>query len=99
MATGQGGTNTVKLFEQNGTLIKSFLAFGSGGNPTGSVHLGAVEIGAFAGVIDEILCGQGYGGNSWVKLFTWGGTLIRSFKAYGATNANGEVYVSGCRSH
>ncbi|TKJ32105.1 hypothetical protein CEE39_06275 [bacterium (candidate division B38) B3_B38] len=99
VATGQGGTNTVKIFEQNGTLIDSFVAFGSGGNPTGSVHLGAVEIGAFAGAIDEILCGQGYGGNSWVKLFYSYGSLIRSFKAFGGTNANGEVYVSGSRSH
>ena len=99
VATGYGGTNQVKIFEQNGTLIKSFIAFGSGGNPNGSVHLGAVEIGAFAGVVDEILCGQGHGGSSWVKLFSYTGTLIRSFKAYGATNANGEVYVSGCRSH
>ncbi|MDH5406431.1 MAG: hypothetical protein OEX80_07825 [Candidatus Aminicenantes bacterium] len=99
VATGQGGTNLVKIFEQNGTLITSFLAFGSGGNPNGSVHLGAVETAAFTGLVDEILCGQGYGGSSWVKLFNNAGTLIRSFKAFGATNANGEVYVSGCLSH
>ncbi|MDH5715557.1 MAG: hypothetical protein OEZ30_08335, partial [Candidatus Aminicenantes bacterium] len=99
VATGQGGTSTVKIFEQDGTLINSFLAFGSGGNPNGSVHISAVKIGAFDDVEDEILCSQGYGGSSWVKLFDNAGTLIRSFKAYGATNANGEVYVSGCLSH
>ncbi|TKJ32237.1 hypothetical protein CEE39_05955 [bacterium (candidate division B38) B3_B38] len=100
VATGLGGTNTVKIFEQNGTLMRSFIAFGSGGNPTGSVHISAVEYGAFVGGdTDEILCGQGYGGNSWVKLFYSYGTLIRSFKAFGGTNANGEVYVSGCLSH
>ncbi len=99
VATGHGGTNKVKIFEQDGTLIKSFNAFGSAGNPNGSVHISAVEMGAFAGVVDEILCGQGYGGKSWVKLFIYTGVLVGSFKAYGATNANGEVYVSGSRSH
>ncbi|MFB0519522.1 MAG: hypothetical protein ACETWC_09610 [Acidobacteriota bacterium] len=99
VATGHGGTNTVKIFEQNGTLIRSFLAFGSGGNPSGSVHISAVESSAFGGLIHELLCGQGYGGNSWVKLCNNAGTMIRSFKAYGATNANGEVYVSGSLSH
>jgi len=100
VATGQGGTNTVKIFEQNGTLITSFLAFGSADNPNGSVHLGAVKIGAFDDMIDEILCGHGYGGNSWVQLFEYTGKKVWSyFRAFGDANANGEVYVSGCLSH
>ncbi|MDH5715228.1 MAG: hypothetical protein OEZ30_06670, partial [Candidatus Aminicenantes bacterium] len=100
VATGQGGTNTVKIFEQDGTLIRSFKAFGSADNPNGSVHLGAVKVGTFNDMIDEILCGHGYGGKSWVQLFEYTGKKVWSyFRAFGDTNPNGEVYVSGCLSH
>ncbi|TKJ30658.1 hypothetical protein CEE39_08040, partial [bacterium (candidate division B38) B3_B38] len=91
-ATGYNGGNRVRLFETDGTFISQFAAFGIGGNANGEVHIAAADIDGDG--IDEILCGHGEGGSSWVKLFEVDGSLIRSFRAFGAVNANGEVHLA-----
>ena len=94
-ATGYNGKNKVRLFDKDGTLIKQFLAFGSGGNPNGDVQIAAADIDDNG--IDEILCGHGEGGDSWVKVFKADGTSIFSFKAFGGVNAQGEVHLTRCK--
>ncbi|MFB0519175.1 MAG: hypothetical protein ACETWC_07840, partial [Acidobacteriota bacterium] len=79
------------LFDKDGTLIMQFLAFGFGGNPNGDVQIAAADIDNDG--IDELICGHGEGGVSQVKLFKADGTVIRSFKAFGAVNAQGEVHL------
>ena len=92
VSTGYNGGNKVRLFEKDGTLIKQFLAFGAAGNPYGDVEIAATDIDDDD--IDEIICGQGEGGSSWVKLFKANGTFIRSFKAFGGVNGQGEVKLT-----
>ena len=92
VATGYNGGNKVRLFEKDGTLIKQFLAFGFGGNPNGDVQIAAADIDNDG--IAEILCAHGEGGSSQVKVFQADGTFIRSFKAFGAINAQGEVHLA-----
>ncbi|MDH5715316.1 MAG: FG-GAP-like repeat-containing protein [Candidatus Aminicenantes bacterium] len=92
VATGYNGGNKVRLFETDGTFISQFAAFGIGGNANGEVHIAAADIDSDG--IDEIICGHGEGGSSWVKLFEVDGSLIRSFRAFGALNANGEVQLA-----
>ncbi|MDH5715792.1 MAG: hypothetical protein OEZ30_09535, partial [Candidatus Aminicenantes bacterium] len=90
-ATGYNGGNKVRLFEKDGTLIKQFLAFGFGGNTNGDVQIAAADIDNDG--IDELLCGHGEGGSSMVKVFKADGTVLRSFKAFGGVNAQGEVHL------
>ena len=90
-ATGYNGGNKVRLFEKDGTFIKQFLAFGFGGNTNGDVQIAAADIDNDG--IDEIICGHGEGGSSMVKVFKADGTVIRSFKAFGGVNAQGEVHL------
>ena len=91
-STGYNGGNKVRLFEKDGTLIKQFLAFGFGSNTNGDVEIAATDIDDDD--IDEIICAQGEGGNSWVKLFKANGTFICDFKAFGGVNAQGEVRLA-----
>ncbi|MDH5715487.1 MAG: hypothetical protein OEZ30_07985 [Candidatus Aminicenantes bacterium] len=90
-ATGYNGGNKVRLFDKDGTLFKQFLAFGSGGNPNGDVQIAAADIDNDG--VWEIICGHGEGGSSMVKVFKADGTFIRSFKAFGGVNAQGEVHL------
>ncbi|TKJ32106.1 hypothetical protein CEE39_06280 [bacterium (candidate division B38) B3_B38] len=104
VATGYGGTNRVKVFEQNGTIITSFYAFWNIDNPHRSVHIEAMESQPFSDGIHEIICGHGQYGKSYVHIFSFSISdsrfrRIKRFKAFGAINDRGEVYVSGCRSH
>ncbi|MDH5714767.1 MAG: hypothetical protein OEZ30_04305 [Candidatus Aminicenantes bacterium] len=90
-STGYNGGNKVRLFEKDGTLIRQFPAFGTGGNPYGDVQIAAADIdndGTW-----EIICAHGEGGGSWVKVFKADGTVIRTFKAFGGVNAQGEVHL------
>ncbi len=91
-ATGYSGGNRVRLFETDGTVIGGFFAFGAGGNSSSEVHIAAADIDSDG--IDEIICGHGEEGSSWVKLFEVDGSLIRSFRAFGDANANGEVHLA-----
>ncbi|TKJ31547.1 hypothetical protein CEE39_07080 [bacterium (candidate division B38) B3_B38] len=91
VATGYNGGNKVRLFEKDGTLIRQFKAFGFGGNPNGDVQIAAADIDNDG--VDEILCAHGEGGSSMVKVFKADGTFIRSFKAFGGVNAQGEVHL------
>ena len=90
-ATGYNGGNKVRLFEKDGTLIRGFIAFGFGGNPNGDVQIAAADIDNDG--IGEIICAHGEGGGSWVKVFGADGTFIRTFKAFGGVNAQGEVHL------
>ncbi|MDH5715602.1 MAG: hypothetical protein OEZ30_08560, partial [Candidatus Aminicenantes bacterium] len=88
---GEGAKSWVKFFEVNGSLISTFKAFGAA-NTNGELH---IALGNFdADAPEEIVVAQGEGGQSWVKLFETDGTLIASFKAFGAANAQGEVHVA-----
>ena len=91
VATGYNGGNKVRLFEKDGSLIKQFLAFGFGGNTNGDVQIAAADIDNDG--VAELICGHGEGGSSVVKVFKADGTVIRSFKAFGGVNAQGEVHL------
>jgi len=88
---GEGGSSWVKIFSNQGTLIRKFRAFGPP-NTQGEVHLAAGDMDGDG--LFEIAVGQGYGGNSWVKLFEKDGTFISTFKAFGPGNPNGEVHIT-----
>ncbi|MDH5405644.1 MAG: hypothetical protein OEZ30_08070 [Candidatus Aminicenantes bacterium] len=90
-STGYNGSNLVKLFEKDGSHIGGFYPFGMGGNTNGDVQIAAADIDNDG--IDELICGHGEGGSSVVKVFKADGTLIRSFKAFGTVNAQGEVHI------
>ncbi len=89
---GEGAKSWVKFFEVNGFPISTFKAFGAS-NTNGEVHL---TIGNFDTDFSdqEIAVAQGEGGQSWVKLFEIDGTFISSIKAFGASNAQGEVHLA-----
>ncbi len=104
IAVGQGGPGTtaaaaaksfVKIFTELGTLKTSFKAFGVS-NPSGRVTVDGGQ-GDNTDVNEEIIVGQGVGGQSWVKVFDYGTppTLAHAFKAFGAANAQGQVDVAG----
>ena len=94
IVVGQRGSNSwVKVFESDGTIIWNFKAFGAG-NPSGKVNVGVGDMDQDGDY--EIICGQGPGGKSWVKVFEFGDPAgVWSFKAFGASNTNGEVRVDG----
>ncbi len=89
---GEGAKSWVKIFEVDGSPISTFKAFGAA-NTYGEVHL---TLGNFDEDLNdtEIAVAQGEGGQSWVKTFETDGTLILSFKTFGAANAQGEVHLS-----
>ncbi len=90
-ATGFNGANWVRLFEKDGTLISGFIAFGFGGNINGDVQITASDIDNDH--ICEIICAHGEGGSSQVKVFKPDGSMMLSFKAFGAVNALGQVHL------
>ncbi|TKJ30657.1 hypothetical protein CEE39_08035 [bacterium (candidate division B38) B3_B38] len=90
-ATGYNGGNLVRLFNKDGTSIGEFTAFGFIANPNGDVQITSADIDNDG--VWEIICGHGEGGSSMVKVFKADGTVIRSFKAFGAVNAQGEVHL------
>ncbi len=90
-ATGYDGSNLVRLFEKDGTLISGFYPFSMAGNTNGDVQITASDINNDG--IDEIVCAHGEGGSSQVKVFKPDGTSILSFKAFGGVNAQGEVHL------
>ena len=89
---GRGGSSWVKVFKLDETLLKSFKAFGDA-NTQGDVNVGAGNFDSTGD--DEIICGHGFGGNSWVKVFKLDETLLKSMKVFGDDNTNGEVHVAG----
>ncbi|TKJ28682.1 hypothetical protein CEE39_09875, partial [bacterium (candidate division B38) B3_B38] len=89
---GEGAKSWVKFFEVDGSIINSFKAFGAA-NTNGELHLALGNFDAETSDT-EIAIAQGEGGQSWVKTFETDGTLITSFKAFGAANAQGEVHVA-----
>ncbi len=94
IAVGQGpeGKSLIKIFESDGTFLRSFKAFGAQ-NPSGEVHLAAGDLDGDG--YHEIIAGHGEGGGSWVKVFDYNGLFIRSFKAFSDDwNPNGEVHLT-----
>ncbi|MDH5715254.1 MAG: hypothetical protein OEZ30_06800 [Candidatus Aminicenantes bacterium] len=90
-AHGLGGKSWVKEFSLLTNGLNSFKAFGAV-NSQGEVHLAIGDIDADS--LDEIAAGQGEGGKSWVKFFEVNGSIINSFKAFGASNINGELHLT-----
>ncbi|MFB0518344.1 MAG: hypothetical protein ACETWC_03570, partial [Acidobacteriota bacterium] len=93
IAVGQGpeGKSFIKIFETDGTFLRSFKAFGAQ-NPSGEVHLASGDLDGDG--YHEIIVGHGEGGGSWVKVFTYDGGFIRTFKAFSDDwNPNGEVHL------
>jgi len=90
---GYGGDSRVKVFELNGTVIFNQTVFGPP-NANGEVHVGTGDVDGDG--VDEIICGQGYGGDSRVKVFELSGSQIFFNQVFTATgNPNGEVHVAG----
>ena len=89
---GRGGSSWVKVFDLDGECIKSMKVFGDA-NTQGDVNVGAGNFDSTGD--DEIICGHGFGGNSWVKVFKLDETLLKDMKVFGAANTNGEVHVAG----
>ena len=90
-ATGYNGGNKVRLLWISGQVLREFTAFGFGANPNGDVQITAADIDNDG--MWELICGHGEGGSSWVKLFQEDGTFMRTFKAFGGVNAQGEVHL------
>ena len=90
-ATGYNGSNIVKLFDKDGTFISQFDVFVLGGNTNGDVHIIAADVDNDG--VDEVICAHGEGGSSAVHVCKIDGTIIRSFKAFGALNSQGEVHL------
>ena len=89
---GPGGKSFIKIFESDGTFLRSFKAFGTQ-NPSGEVHLADGDLDGDG--YHEIIVGHGEGGSSWVKVFTYDGGFIRTFKAFSDDwNPNGEVHLT-----
>ncbi|MDH5715697.1 MAG: hypothetical protein OEZ30_09050, partial [Candidatus Aminicenantes bacterium] len=90
-AHGLGGKSWIKEFSLLVSDRGSFKAFGAV-NSQGEVHLALGDIDADS--LDEIAAGQGEGAKSWVKFFEVDGSLISTFKAFGASNTNGELHLA-----
>ena len=89
---GYGGSSWVSVYKLNGTRIFNQRVFG-GGNTNGEVHVGAGDVDGDG--IDEVICGHGRGGSSWVNVYRLDGTLILTKKVFGSGNTQGEVHVAG----
>ncbi|MFB0517902.1 MAG: FG-GAP repeat protein, partial [Acidobacteriota bacterium] len=90
-AHGLGGKSWIKQFSLLANGLNSFKAFGAV-NSQGEVHLALGDVDADS--LDEIAAGQGEGAKSWVKFFEVNGSPISGFKAFGASNINGELHLS-----
>ena len=91
-----GASSFVRVFTQDGALLWTFRAFGSG-NKNGMVN---VAVGDVDGdLVYEIIVGQGPGGNSYVKIFEYGKAVpVTTWKAFGSSNVSGEVRVAAGRT-
>jgi len=65
--------------------------FHAGANTNGEVQITAADMDNDG--IWEIICGHGEGGESRVTVFKADGTRIRSFRAFGTANTQGEVHL------
>jgi len=95
IVVGQRGSDSwVKVLEADGTLLWKFRAFGPAANPSGKVNVGVGDVDQDG--VCEIICGQGPGGSSRVKVFEYSiPTAVWSFVSFGPQNTNGEVRVDG----
>ena len=101
IVVGQGGPGQttagpagsyIRLFPETGALYKTIKAFG-GGNTKGRVTVSGGQADADTGY--EIIVGQAIGGNSCWRAFSLDGSLVRTVKAFGGGNTNGQVDVAG----
>ena len=90
-----GASSFVRVFAQDGTLLWTFRAFGTG-NTNGMVN---VAVGDVDDDVGEIVVGQGPGGDSYVRIFEYGNsTPVTTWKAFGGGNVSGEVRVAAGRT-
>ena len=103
IVVGQGGPghtaaapadSYIRVFTEDGTLRKTRKAFGPG-NVNGRVTVSGGQ--ADGDTADEIIVGQAVGGNSFWRAFNYDGSLIRTVKAFGGGNTNGQVDVAGAK--
>ncbi len=101
-AAGPGGTPTVSIFNTSGTLLQTFLAYGSGFS--GGVYVAAANLTASSGGTHaEIITGTGalVSGQALVDTYFLSAvgatpTLINQFNAYsGTAGQNGVVVAAG----
>jgi len=89
---GYGGCSWVSVYKLNGTRIFNRKVFG-GGNINGEVHVGAGDVDGDG--VDELICGHGRGGGSWVSVYELNGTRVFNRRVFGDGNTQGEVHVAG----
>ena len=103
IVVGQGGPGEteaaaagsfIRVFTENGTLLKTIKAFGPG-NLNGRVTVSGGQ--ADDDEADEIIVGQAIGGRSYWRAFNLDGSLVITVKAFGSNNISGQVDVAGAR--
>ncbi len=85
---GGNGTSSVKIFDNNGTQLKEFLAYG---NFTGGVDVASGDVDGDGA--QEVITAAGVGGGPHIKVFKPDGSLISEFMAYSA-NFHGGVHIA-----
>jgi len=103
IVVGQGGLGEttagpagsyIKVFTENGVLLKTIKAFGEG-NTNGRVTVSGGQ--ADDDIADEIIVGQAVGGDSYWRAFNLDGSIVMTVKAFGPGNTSGQVDVAGVR--
>lgn len=88
---GAGTTPTVRVFELDGTLIRSFLAYGEGFR--GGVNVAVYDLDRDGTA--EIITGPGLGGGPEVRVFRADGTRLAAFFAFDPTFRGGVNVAAG----
>jgi hypothetical protein len=93
VGSGPGGSPKVNVFQTDGTLIKSFLAYGN--SYTGGVEVAAGDLNGDGTA--EIITGTGFGGGPQVKVFNGDGQdkFTPGFFAFDK-NYRGGIHVTTC---
>jgi photosystem II stability/assembly factor-like uncharacterized protein len=90
--TGINGVNFVAFYSPNGVYLHGFRPWSFSINPGGEVNVTTGDVDGDGQ--EEVVCGQGEGGSSWVSVFEMDGKHIKSFQPYNSSNnPTGEVHV------
>jgi hypothetical protein len=91
VAAGPGGGPQVEVFDANGVLKTSFLAYAAGFR--GGVSVAAADVNGDGRA--EIITGAGPGGGPQVRVFSGSGTVLGQFFAYDKTVSAGVNVAAG----